>query len=146
MTVLAYRVEHIEDRKGPFIDDVERIPGCNTTHEMARFHLRSMPTPYEEFDKMKMNKSTGEFSRQYIFAFPTMKRMRHWIRYRYRKALAEVGFVVGVYRVRQAYRQSKDQVMFTRMVAEHVEDVPLINERRKLKPKGVQGNGRLRCK
>lgn len=136
-TILAYRVEHCDDRKGPFTDDVYRIPRCNTTHEVARFHLRSMPTPYEEFSDMKVGRSTGEFSRQYIFAFPTMKRMRHWIGYKYRRAMVEAGFVVGVYRVRTVYRQSNDQVMFTRQVAEHVKDVPLINGRaRKLKPKG----------
>ena len=123
-TVRVYRVEHTEDRVGPFTNDVDRIPDIHTTHESARRHLRSMPTPYEEFLKWE------SFSRQYIFAFPTMKRVRHWIRYKYRLAMMGAGFVVGVYDVRKVYKQSNDQVMFTRRGAEHVEDLPLVKIRK----------------
>lgn len=131
-TQRVYRVEHVDDRMGPFTDDVHRIPGCNTTHSSARFHLRMMPTPYEEFDNMKTN-AAGDFSKKYIFAFPNMKRIRHWIKYRYRKAMQDAGFIVGVYDVRKVYMQSKDQVMFTRMVTEHVKDVTLVNIRQQRK-------------
>ena len=127
-TVRVYRVEHTEDRVGPFTNDVDRIPDIHTTHESARWHLRSMPTPAEDF--FKRGSMDSRFSKQYIFAFPTMKRVRHWIRYKYRLAMMGAGFVVGVYDVRKVYKQSNDQVMFTRRVAEHVEDLPLVKIRK----------------
>jgi len=124
-TTRVYRVEHVKDRIGPFCYDDLRIPDCLTTHAAARDHLRSMPTTNIDFGI-----DSWSFSPRYIFAFPTMKRMRYWITYKYRKAMVDAGFVVGVYDVRRIYMQSEDQVMYTRRVSEHVRDISLVKGRR----------------